>query len=64
MYIKFNRATNATIGLELEVQTINPRTGELVPGANTILSYLEGDVMFKPELFTSTVEINLSLIHI
>ncbi len=58
MYIKFNRATNATIGLELEVQTINPRTGELVPGANTILSYLEGDVMFKPELFTSTVEIN------
>lgn len=58
MYIKFNESTSKTIGVELEVQTINPRTGELVNGAATILSHLEGEVMFKPELFNSTVEIN------
>lgn len=58
MYIKFNAAPKYTIGVELEVQTISPRTGELVPGAGVILSELIGEVLFKPELFSSTIEIN------
>lgn len=58
MYINFNVAPDYTIGIELEIQTINPRTGELVNGANKILSHLTGDVLFKPELFSSTIEIN------
>ncbi|GAB4379992.1 MAG: glutamate--cysteine ligase [Calditrichia bacterium] len=58
MFIKFNASTNPTIGLELEVQTINSRTGELVAGAQIILSQLQGNLYYKPELFTSTVEIN------
>lgn len=58
MYIKFNATPDYTVGVELEVQTISPRTGELVPGAGSILSELAGQVLFKPELFSSTIEIN------
>ncbi len=58
MYIKFNSSKFGTLGLELEVQTISPRTGELVNGAGIILSQLQGNIMFKPELFNSTLEIN------
>jgi len=58
MYINFNASTSHTIGVELEIQTINPRTGELMPGAGIILSELSGEVLFKPELFNSTIEIN------
>ncbi len=58
MYIKFNASPATTVGLELEVQTINPRTGELMAGAYSILSELAGQVLFKPELFSSTIEIN------
>ena len=58
MYINFNAASHTTIGLELEIQTINKSSGELVPGAGLILSQLPGEVLFKPELFNSTIEIN------
>lgn len=58
MEIKFNASNTMTVGVELEVQTINPRTGELIPGAKAILNSLKGDIQFKPELFTSTLEIN------
>jgi carboxylate-amine ligase len=58
MYINFNAVPNYSIGIELEVQTISQRTAELVPGAEIILSQLPGEVLFKPELFSSTIEIN------
>jgi carboxylate-amine ligase len=58
MYINFNAASHTTIGLELEIQTINKSSCELVPGAGLILSQLPGEVLFKPELFNSTIEIN------
>ncbi|MEJ2634589.1 MAG: YbdK family carboxylate-amine ligase [Calditrichia bacterium] len=58
MYIKYNASSKYSIGVELEVQTISQRTGELVPGAGLILSQLMGEVLFKPELFNSTLEIN------
>jgi carboxylate-amine ligase len=58
MYINFNTAPDYTLGIELEIQTINPQSGELVSGADFILSQLSGNVMFKPELFNSTIEIN------
>ncbi len=61
MYIKFNAAEKMTIGVELEIQTISPRTGELVPGSGVILSQLAGEVRFKPELFNSTLEINTEI---
>ncbi len=58
MYIKFNAAPSYSIGVELEIQTISQKTGELVPGAGIILSQLAGEVLFKPELFNSTIEVN------
>ncbi|OGB60646.1 MAG: hypothetical protein A2Y94_03365 [Caldithrix sp. RBG_13_44_9] len=58
MYINFNAVPNYSIGIELEVQTISQRSADLVPGAEIILSQLPGEVMFKPELFNSTIEIN------
>jgi carboxylate-amine ligase len=63
MYVKFNTSESKTIGVELEVQTINPHTRELVNGADLILSHLRGEVMFKPELFCSTLEINSPVCH-
>jgi carboxylate-amine ligase len=58
MYINFNAAADFSLGIELEIQTISHVTGELIPGAALILSHLPGDVLFKPELFNSTIEIN------
>lgn len=58
MYINFNAAEDYSLGIELEIQTISHVTGELIPGAALILSHLPGDVLFKPELFNSTIEIN------
>jgi carboxylate-amine ligase len=58
MFINFNAATDYSLGLELEIQTISHVTGELIPGAGLILSHLPGEVLFKPELFNSTIEIN------
>ncbi|MFZ0390583.1 MAG: YbdK family carboxylate-amine ligase, partial [Calditrichia bacterium] len=58
MYIKFNSSPQTTLGIELEVQTVSPRTGELVDGAGVVLTHLAGEVLFKPELFSSTLEIN------
>lgn len=63
MYINFNTAPDYTLGIELEIQTINPQSGELVSGADLILSQLSGNVMFKPELFNSTIEINTPVCH-
>ncbi len=63
MKIKFNTSPGYSIGIELEVQTISPRTGELLPGAVSILAELPGEVLFKPELFSSTIEINTPVCH-
>jgi len=63
MKIKFNASPDYSIGIELEVQTISPRTGELLPGAGSILSEMSGEVLFKPELFNSTIEINTPVCH-
>ncbi len=63
MYIKFNASQKFTVGVELEIQTISPRTGELAPGARIVLSELEGEVLFKPELFNSIIEINTPVCH-
>ncbi len=58
MFINFNAATEYSLGIELEIQTISHLTGELIPGAGAILSQLPGEILFKPELFNSTIEIN------
>lgn len=58
MYIKFNASSQIAIGVELEIQTVSQKTGELIPGAGVILSQLSGEVLFKPELFNSTIELN------
>ncbi|MBN2367167.1 MAG: YbdK family carboxylate-amine ligase [Calditrichaeota bacterium] len=58
MFINFNAASEYSLGVELEIQTISRLTGELIPGAGIILAQLPGEVLFKPELFNSTIEIN------
>ncbi len=55
--IEFNASNNSTIGLEIEVQLIDPDSGDLVSRAPEILNELP-QAFFKPELFECTIEIN------
>lgn len=58
MKINFNGSPNPTLGVELELQIIDPETKNLVSGAQQILSKSNGDVHVKPELIQSTIELN------
>ncbi|NOX36193.1 MAG: glutamate--cysteine ligase [Calditrichaeota bacterium] len=60
--IDFNASSRNTIGLEIEVQLIDPNTGDLVSRAPQILKELPEEY-FKPELFECTVEINTRICH-
>jgi len=58
MKITFNGSPNPTLGVELELQIIDPETKNLVSGAEKIMSKFEGDDHIKPELIQSTIELN------
>ncbi len=61
MAIIFNASPKPTIGVELELQILDPETGELVCGAPRILEAFDGVEWVKPELIQSTVEINTGI---
>lgn len=54
----FNGNKNHTVGVELELQLIDPNTKDLVSGASKILQSLDGYQSIKPELFECIIEIN------
>ena len=58
MRIRFNGSSGPTLGVEVELQIIDPETRNLVSGASAILERA-GDVNnLKPELIQSTIELN------
>ncbi|MFQ5604753.1 MAG: glutamate--cysteine ligase [bacterium] len=58
MKLHFNGSPNPTVGVELELQIIDPETKNLVSGAQQIMDKANGDSHIKPELIQSTIELN------
>lgn len=58
MKIHFNGSPNPTLGVEVELQILDPETRNLVSGAQQILEKTDGDEHVKPELIQSTIELN------
>ena len=58
MRIHFNGSPNPTVGVEVELQIIDPETRSLVSGASRILERVKEINRVKPELIASTVELN------
>ncbi|NIR51436.1 glutamate--cysteine ligase [candidate division KSB1 bacterium] len=58
MKITFNGSPNPTLGVEVELQVLDPETKNLVSGAQEILAKTDGDHHVKPELIQSTIELN------
>lgn len=58
MKIHFNGSPAPTIGVELEVQILDPETKNLISGAQRIMAETDGDEHIKPELIQSTIELN------
>lgn len=61
MKITFNGSPGPTLGVELELQLLDPATKNLVSGAPRILDRLGGDAHIKPELIESTIELNTAV---
>jgi carboxylate-amine ligase len=61
MAITFNSSPKPTLGVELEIQILDPETGDLVSGAPQILELNEGNNCVKTELLESTIEINTGI---
>ncbi|MFQ5864587.1 MAG: glutamate--cysteine ligase [bacterium] len=61
MKINFNGSPNPTIGVEVELQIIDPETKNLVSGAQQILAKTNNDKHIKPELIQSTIELNTDI---
>ena len=61
MKITFNGSSGPTLGVELELQIIDPATKNLVSGAPRIIERSAGDVHVKPELIESTIELNTDI---
>ena len=58
MRIRFNGSSGPTLGVEVELQIIDPETGNLVSGAKSIIERAGGVNHLKPELIQSTIELN------
>jgi carboxylate-amine ligase len=58
MRLHFNGSPKPTLGVELELQIIDPTTKNLVSGAQEIIDKCSGDSHLKPELIQSTIELN------
>ena len=58
MRIHFNESRSPTVGVEVELQVIDPKTKNLVSGAPRILERVKDISHVKSELIESTVELN------
>lgn len=57
--ITFNSCAEPTLGMELELQIVDPQSAALVSGGPAILERYDGADWIKPELLQSTVEVNV-----
>ncbi|MFQ5742707.1 MAG: glutamate-cysteine ligase family protein [Acidobacteriota bacterium] len=57
--IAFNGSPDPTLGVEIELQIIDPETGDLAPGGPQIIDAHGKPEYVKPELLQSTVELNV-----
>ena len=55
--IIFNASPKPTLGVEVELQIIDPTTGAAVNKAQEVFAAVDNDFFFKTELFQSIVEI-------
>jgi carboxylate-amine ligase len=58
--LEFTPSPRTTLGVELELQLIDPVTGDLVPAAPRVLERTQGNPKIKPELFRAMLEVNSS----
>jgi len=56
--IPFHTSTLGSLGVEVEWITVDEASGAQVPAAPALLQTIDGYPRIKPELFTSTIEIN------
>lgn len=61
MAILFTPSPALTLGVETELQVIDPATLDLTPSAPQLLERLSADRHIKPEIFQSMVEINTGI---
>ena len=61
MPIQFNASPDPTIGVEVELQIVDPTTRQLVAKGGDLIASLNGNPHVKSELLQSTVELNTSV---
>ncbi|MFQ5581190.1 MAG: YbdK family carboxylate-amine ligase [Mariprofundaceae bacterium] len=59
--IPFNPSALGSLGVEMEWLTVDQKTGAQIPAAPAVLSSFDETPRIKPELFTSTIEINTGI---
>ena len=59
--LPFSPSVPLTLGVELELQLIEPESGDLAPSAPLLLARLPNQERIKPELFQSIIEINTGI---
>lgn len=59
--MEFKKSASLTLGLELELQLINPDTGSLVARAADLITTIDQPHTVKPEISTDMIEINSSI---
>ncbi len=59
--LPFHTSTLGSLGVEMEWITVDVNSGAQIPAAPNLLSHIEATPHIKPELFTSTIEINTDI---
>ncbi len=59
--LPFHTSALGSLGVEMEWITVDVEDGAQVPAAPELLSHIEASPRIKPELFTSTIEINTGI---
>ena len=59
--LSFTSSPQMTLGVEIELQIVDPQTRDLTPGAPRLLERLRDDPHIKPELLQAMVEVNTGI---
>jgi len=61
--LEFKSRGHLTVGVEIELQLIDPNNMDLFPMALDILKYVDPTDKIKPEIFQSMIEVNSNICH-